>query len=102
MIKLINKKEDKITKKTIYELEMNYKGQKTPDRKSVLEMAARELSLDKNLMAIKKIGNVYGKNLAKVTIHFYKDKKEMEKNEPKHLIKRITFKEEEKKEEVTQ
>jgi len=99
-MKLVKKIEDKLTKKTVYELEMDYKGQKTPDRKSVLEMAAREINVDKNLMIIKKIDNVYGKESAKVIIHAYATKAEMEKNAPKHLIKRVTFKAEEKKEEV--
>jgi len=99
-MKLINKKEDKLTNKVIYELEMDYKGQKTPDRKAVLEMVNKELRIEKNLMVIKKIDNVYGKEFAKVIIHAYKDRQDLEKNEPKYLIKRVTFKEDEKKEEV--
>jgi small subunit ribosomal protein S24e len=99
-MKLISKKEDKLTKKTVYEFEMDYKGQKTPDRKAVLEMAAKELRIESNLMVIKKIDNVYGKNLAKVTIHAYNNRQDLEKNEPKHLIKRIALKDAEKKEEV--
>ncbi|MDD4352862.1 MAG: hypothetical protein PHN56_00235 [Candidatus Nanoarchaeia archaeon] len=99
-MKLINKKEDKLTNKIIYELEMDYKGQKTPDRKAVLEMVNKELRIEKNLMVIKKIDNIYGKESAKVIIHAYKDRQDLEKNEPKYLIKRVTFKEDEKKEEV--
>jgi ribosomal protein S24E len=99
-MKLISKKEDKLTKKIVYELEMDYKGQKTPDRKAVLEMVNKELRIEKNLMVIKKIDNVYGKNFAKVIIHAYNNRQDLEKNEPKYLIKRITFKDEEKKEEV--
>jgi small subunit ribosomal protein S24e len=95
-MKLVNKKEDKITKKTIYELEIEYKGQKTPDRKTVIEMASKELRIEKKLMIIKKINNVYGKTFSKITIHAYKDRQDLEKNEPKHLIKRVNFKEEEK------
>ena len=90
-MKLTSKKEDKLTNKVVYELEMDYKGQKTPDRKAVLEMAAKELRIDKNLMVIKKIDNVYGKEYAKVIIHAYKDRKDLEANEPKYLIKRVTF-----------
>lgn len=97
-MKLVNKKEDKLTKKTIYELEIDYKGQKTPDRKTVLELAGKELRVDKKLMVIKKIINVYGKNFSKIIIHAYKDRQDLEQNEPKHLVKRVTFKEEEKPE----
>jgi ribosomal protein S24E len=100
-MKLINKKEDKLTKKIIYEFEIDYKNQKTPDRKTVLEMASKELRIEKNLMIIKKISNVYGKNFSKITIHAYKTRQDLEKNEPKYLIKRVTFKEDEKPKEET-
>ncbi|MFA5332885.1 MAG: hypothetical protein WC376_00110 [Candidatus Nanoarchaeia archaeon] len=100
-MKLANKKEDKLTKKIVYELELDYKGQKTPDRKTVLELASKELRVEKNLMVIKKIINIYGKNFSKVIIHAYKNRQDLEKNEPKYLIKRVTFKEEPAKAEET-
>jgi len=99
-MKLINKKEDKLTNKVVYELEMDYGKQKTPNRQAVLEIANKELRIDKNLMIIKKIKNVYGKALSKVTIHAYKDRKDLEKHEPKYLIKRNSPEVEKKEEEA--
>ena len=43
-MKLLSKKEDKLNSRIVYELEMEYSGQKTPDRKMVLEIA-RELDI---------------------------------------------------------
>ncbi len=99
-MKLINKKEDKINNKTIYELEMEYNGQKTPDRKSVIEEASKELRLEAKNLIVKKIKNIYGKSASKVEIHAYKSPDDLQKIAPKHLAKRVAFKEE-KKEEVT-
>jgi len=98
-MKLINKKEDKLNNKTIYELEIEYKGQKTPDRKSVIEEASKELGLDAKNLIVKKIKNIYGKSASKVEIHAYKSLDDLKKIAPKHLVKRVAFKEE-KKEEV--
>lgn len=98
-MKLIEKKENKIYSRTIYNLEMEYLGKKTPERKEVLELAQKELRIPKNLMVIKKIDNIYGKSLSKIVIHAYSSRDELEKNEPKHLVKRSKIEEESKENE---
>ncbi|MDD2678459.1 MAG: hypothetical protein PHT91_00935 [Candidatus Nanoarchaeia archaeon] len=94
-IKLIGKKEDKLAGKTVYELELKYDGLSTPSRKQALELASKEIGVKKELMVIKKIKNFYGKSFSLLTIHAYPKRDDLEKNEPKHLIKRISGKEDE-------
>ena len=55
-MKLINKKDDKVNNKTVYTLEIEYGGKKTPDRKSIIEEASKELRLDAKNLIIKKSG----------------------------------------------
>jgi small subunit ribosomal protein S24e len=101
-MKMISKKEDKINKRVVYTFEVEHIKDKTPDRKTILESAMKETRIDKKLMIIKNIKTIYGQNKALVIIHAYSKKEDLEKNEPKHLIKRVTFKEDEtaKSEEV--
>lgn len=60
----------------------------TPSRDQLREAIAVRAKADKELVIIKKIDTVYGAVKAKVTAHVYKNKEDIPKIEPAHIVKR--------------
>ncbi|MBN1923804.1 MAG: 30S ribosomal protein S24e [Nanoarchaeota archaeon] len=97
--KILDKSEDKVFKREKIRLEFEHPSMQTPDRKTVLQAAVKLLNTNMDNLIIRKVGTVYGEPKSIVTLHVYKNKKDLEANEPKYLIKRNTFAEEKKEEE---
>lgn len=106
-IKVIKKEENVLFKRQEIVLELNYEGKPTPNRKSVLNEVGKVLKTDENLISIIRIAGIFGLAKSIITAHVYKNRKTLEENEPKHIIKRYIIekpkeekKEQPKKEEV--
>jgi len=75
----------------------------TPTRQEIRELIAARTSNKAENVAVISINSEYGKNVVKGIVHIYKSKEDLEKREPKHIIKRNipkAKKEEEKPAEV--
>lgn len=94
--KILDKKEDKLFKREIVRIEVEHTSSTTPNRKMLLQEASKLLNKEMQVLALKKINSIYGESKSIATIHVYKNRKDLESNEPKFIIKRNTFKEEEK------
>ncbi len=94
-----SKTENPLFKREVVKIELEHPAATTPNRKTVLAVAVKELNTKPELVMLNKIQTVYGTAKSIITVHAYKNRKDLEANEPKYLIKRNSFKEEEKKEE---
>ncbi len=97
MEKIIDERKNKIIGRDEIKIRIEHPKGRTPSRKEIIEKAEKMISTKRDLFVIRKIQTIYGEPASIVTIHRYKDRKDLEANEPKHIIKRNTI--EEKKEE---
>src|SRR3989338_610414 len=88
-----NEKENKLMERK--ELEVEFIGfTKTPTRKEVLKEVAGKKGVKEELIIIETINQVFGQKKANAIIRVYKERKQLERFEHKHLIKRLQGKEE--------
>ena len=88
-----NEKENKLMERK--ELEAEFSGfTKTPTRKEVLKEVAGKKGVKEELIIIETINQVFGQKKANAIIRVYKERKQLERFEHKHLIKRLQGKEE--------
>ena len=99
-IKILDKKENRIINREDINLEISHLGEKTPSRKEVLDLCVKELKCQKDLLVLINIKNIYGEARSIIITHLYKNKEIKDINEPKYILKRNSFKVEEKKVEV--
>ncbi|MBU0535478.1 MAG: hypothetical protein KKE20_00825 [Nanoarchaeota archaeon] len=66
---------------------VEYQGA-TPSRLEFRKMVAAQLKAPEDLIIIKHIYSRFGQTQAKVIVHVYKDKKDMEKIEEPYLLKK--------------
>ena len=69
----------------------------TPSRLEVRDLLAAKTGKSAETIAIIEINSEFGKNAATGTAHIYKSKAELEKKEPKYIIKRALPKEKKEK-----
>lgn len=98
--KIVKKENNPVFKRDVVKIEIEHFGSNTPNRQLILKEAGKLLKTDEELIMIQKISTVYGSAKCIVKVHVYKKRKDLEKNEPPYLIKRLAKKEEEKKEEA--
>ena len=99
-IKILDKKENRISKREDITFEVSHLSMRTPTRKETLDMCTKELKCNKEFLVLINIKNIYGEAKSIIITHLYKNCEDIKKNEPKFIIKRNTFKIEEKKEEI--
>jgi ribosomal protein S24E len=94
-IEIINKKENKLLNR----VEVKAKASDfnaTPNRKEVIEELAKKLETKIEKIAIKKIGQEYGRKEAVITANVYNSEEELKKTETH--VKKVSGNEGEKKE----
>jgi small subunit ribosomal protein S24e len=69
----------------------------TPTREEVKKLVSAKTGNMPNNIAIISINSEFGKNVARGIVHIYKSKEDLEKREPKYIVKRNTPKPKEDK-----
>ena len=65
-------------------------GSGTPSRKEIISALSAIYGAKEDLVVVKDIETVYGGGISYVRVNIYKNKEDLEKIEPKHLIGRDT------------
>jgi len=84
---VLSKKENPLFARTEITAEVKFQG-KTPSRKEIMGGIADKIGTKPELIAIRKIEQIFGSKELKITAHIYKTKEEMEKTEPKYIFSR--------------
>ncbi|VVB76254.1 30S ribosomal protein S24e [Candidatus Tiddalikarchaeum anstoanum] len=87
--KIISKKENQLFGREEYIIEIDYPKTATPNRKVIVEEVIKITKVQPELLSIRSIKPAFGASKGVITAHVYKDKALLEKNEPKHIIKRF-------------
>lgn len=95
-IKIIKENENKLIKRKEIDFEVNYP--KAPPKKiEILDELSKKMNVDKNLIVIRKVVNVFGMRRMVGNAHVYSDIQILKKFEPKHILERVKRDGEEKK-----
>lgn len=65
-------------------------GSGTPSRKEIISALSAVYGVKEDLIVVKKVKTVYGAGISIVRVNIYKNREDLEKVEPKHLIGRDT------------
>lgn len=98
--KIIEKVENPVFKRDVVKLEFEHFKTNTPNRHQIIEESAKILKVNPEFLMLQKISTVYGSAKCIAKLHVYKNRKDLEANEPAYLLKRVEKKEEPKKEEA--
>ena len=93
----IHKIDSKLLNRTEINVELPHIGRATLSNKEVKELLSKELKAEENLLVIRHIHGIYGREYSKVKALLYKDKESLERLERKPKIKKENGKEETKK-----
>ena len=96
-IKIKEKKENVLLNRTEIEAEIEHANKPTPSRTQVKEKLAAMLGADENLLVISRLDQTFG-SVTRCSARLYKNKADLEKVEPKHLLKRDQKKQKEAEE----
>lgn len=96
--KILEKIEKPVLKREVVKILIKHPGEKTPDRKTVISVASKLLNKSNDLIILKRISTIFGQNKCVAEVHSYKNRDDLEENEPEFLIKRNTIKEDESEE----
>ena len=86
-IKIVDKKDNALLSRTEIQADIEHFKEPTPTRAKVREKLAAMLSIDVNLIVIKKLDQTFG-SLTKCFAVVYNTKDDLEKTEQKYLVKR--------------
>ena len=87
-VKILEKKENKLLNRLEVKFAVSHVKGPTPSRQDVREKLVSVLKCKEDLLVIKKINTSFGKNVSIGKANVYKDKKSLEKIEPKYILKR--------------
>ena len=94
-IKILEKKEEPLLRRQTVNIEVEFEKE-VPSRALIREHVAKALKADQEMVVVHLIESSFGSLKAKVTVHFYSDKKYMDKIVRKYVQKRHEVKEEKK------
>ena len=82
--------ENKVLNRREITIKIYHIGSGTPSRKEIISAISAVLGAKEDLIVIKRVDTVYGAGISIVRANVYKNKEDLEKVEPKHLIGRDT------------
>ncbi len=85
-VKIIKSKENELIGRREVEFEIEY--EQMPKREQILEVLAKVGNLNKDLLVIRKLRNVFGVRKSVGVAFEYKDIETLKKYEPEYVIKR--------------
>lgn len=88
-IKILSKKDNVLFNREEVLLELSYPKSATPNRKIIAEEVIRATKAQPNLISIRSTRPIFGRQASIVTAYIYKDRKILEKNEPKYILDRF-------------
>lgn len=87
-VEIVDKVENPLFKRTELKLRVDHAGAPTPKRLEVRSQLAALLGVAEDLVIIEKISSSHGKQVALGIARVYASKEQLEKTEPKYLLKR--------------
>jgi len=98
-LKIIEKDENPLLKRTEVRFEADHSGGPTPKRLDVRKQLAGELGVPEDMVVIEKLATMHGRQVASGIARAYDSKERLEELEPKYLLERGKPKEEKEGEE---
>ncbi|MEM2282594.1 MAG: hypothetical protein QXH26_03500 [Candidatus Hadarchaeales archaeon] len=98
-LEIVKERENPLLERREVEFRVSHAGAPTPRRVEVLDLLSKKLGVDPNLVVIRRISTLHGKNYSSGLAHLYKTMERLVSTEPRHLLERGKKKKEEKKEE---
>lgn len=86
-LKIIEQKENPLLNRIELKIEIRHQGEPTPTREKAKEQIAAMLSVEKQLVVVKKIAQTYS-SISKTDAVVYKTLEDLKKSEPEYLLKR--------------
>ena len=87
--RIIDIKENPVLGRKEIIVNIDFKGEPTPNRASVLDELKKVLKADKKFIVLREIKTFYGIPSARVKVHVYKDEKVLKETEPSYFLKRM-------------
>ncbi|MFH1821270.1 MAG: hypothetical protein ABH852_02365 [Methanobacteriota archaeon] len=87
-VELVKKSDNPLFKRTEVEFKVDHSGASTPKRIEVQAQLASVLGSSENLLVIYKLASTYGRQMASGIARVYDTRENLEKMEPKYLLKR--------------
>ncbi len=97
-ISVLEEKKNPNFSRTELRFEINHGGGKTPSRQEAISLVSANSGADEDLISIRSVRSVFGQAKSVCHANIYKKRKELEENEPKHILKRGQKKETPKEE----
>lgn len=86
-IKILDKIENPLLNRTEIKAEVLHQGEPTPKRGDVRKLLAAQTGAEENVVVVRQLDSVFGVK-SKLIAMIYKDRAQLEKLEPKHIIGR--------------
>lgn len=93
-LKIVEKDENPLLKRTEVRFEVDHAGAATPKRLDVRKQLAGELGVPEDTVVIEKFATMHGRQVASGIARAYDSRERLEELEPKHLLERGKPKEE--------
>ena len=93
-VKVVEKNENQLLKRTEVRFEVDHSGTATPKRLDVRKQLADALGVPEEMVVIKKFATMHGRQVASGIARAYDSKERLEELEPKYLLERGLPKEE--------
>jgi small subunit ribosomal protein S24e len=87
-VEIVEKVENPLLKRAEVKFRVDHSGVPTPRRLEVRSQLAAALGVAEDLIVIEKLASVHGKGLASGVARVYSSKEQLERIEPKYLLKR--------------
>jgi ribosomal protein S24E len=95
-IKILEKKDEPLLRRQNIKIEVEFEKE-VPSRALIREHVAKALKAEQDMVVVYSINSSFGSRKADVIVHYYSDKKFMQKVVNEHMNKRHAPKEAEKK-----
>ncbi|MEM2878780.1 MAG: hypothetical protein QXG10_04490 [Candidatus Hadarchaeales archaeon] len=95
-LEIIEKKENKLLKRTEVKFRVEHPGAPTPPRKEVLSGLSQSLGVSEELIALERISGSHGSHISNGIARLYQSREDLVKSERDYLLKRGMPKEAEK------
>jgi len=96
-LKVLNEKKNQLFNRIESKFEINHNGEKTPSRDEVRSLVSATSGSSESLISINSVNPIFGQGKSFGVAHIYTKKEDLEKNEPKYILKRSEKKKEELK-----
>jgi small subunit ribosomal protein S24e len=87
-VEVVDKVENPLFKRTEVKFKVDHAGAPTPKRLEVRPQLAALLGVAEDLLVIDKLASTHGRQIASGIARAYSSREQLEKVEPKHLLKR--------------